>query len=150
MNQKELEKIVSNWQETNLIENFEDKVSIALCLQSQLQFNENSKNRELTEDEVTFNAISIPLVVRVFSESKAFNRNRFVNYFESKRPEYLFLSTSIEDMPEDVNERAEFLAKLSKDVAEEIDEYFSDKFHSEITFQGFGRMVDGTLFLAYN
>jgi len=145
MTHEELTTIISNWEKTNLIENFEDKEPIALCLQSQLGFNK-------TTNDGYFNRLSIPLVVRVFSESKAFRNNTFTNFFESKRPEYLFFGTTADEQQSgfSLEEEAKQVSEIAFEIRRELDEAFRDKRDTEIVFHGFGRLVDGTIFMAYN
>lgn len=143
MTHDQLQKIISNWDQTNLIENFENKEPIALCLQAQLGFNETTQVRD-----DFFRKISLPLVVRTFQESKAFKNNYFGNYFESARPEYMFLKTKVKQVADD--EAAEEVARIASGVAKEIDEAFFDRRGAEIIFHGFGTMVDGTIFMAFN
>lgn len=144
MTHEKLKQIISNWEQTNLIEGFEEKEPIALCLQSQLEFNETT---QVQND--FFRKISLPLVIRAFSESKAFKNNYFTNYFESPRPEYMFLRAKVNEEVADEGAPEE-VARLATEIAKEIDEAFADRKNAEIIFQGFGTLVDGTIFMAFN
>jgi len=145
MTHAELEKIISNWAETGLTETFEEKEPISLCLQSQFEFNETPQ-----AGEAKFKRLSIPLVVRVFSESKAFKNNYFCNYFESKRPEYIFFRASLDETFSSLEEEAEAVTNLAADMTKEIDEAFFDRREAEVIFHGFGTLIDGTIFMAFN
>ncbi len=147
MNNQQLDEILNAWEKTSLLEGIdgeEQKLALALCLNAQANFNKTSHDGE-------FNRISIPLARRVFGESKAFRRNQFVNYGESKRPEYMFFSAGVDlDKERSLQEEADFVAELAAKVQAEIDTTFADKMGTEVIFHGFGRLVDGSVFMAYN
>lgn len=147
MNHKELDEILSAWEETKLLEGIDDeeqRLSLALCLNAQNNFNKTTHDGE-------FNRISIPLTRRVFGESKAFKRNTFVNYAESKRPEYMFFGAQINlDGQFSLEDEAEKVAELAENIQKELDTAFADKMGIEVIFHGFGKLVDGTVFMAYN
>ena len=149
MNHKELDEILSAWEETKLLEGIDDeeqKLSLALCLNAQNNFNKTTHDGE-------FNRISIPLTRRVFGESKAFKRNTFINYGESKRPEYMFFGATIDLDKKGVfslEDEADDVAKLAEEIQKELDTAFADKMGVEVIFHGFGKLVDGTVFMAYN
>ena len=142
---KEIEEIVRNWEETNLLEGFEDKISIATCLQAQLKLNEQ-------ESEPQFKRISIPLIIRILSESKAAKRNYFYNYFEEedKPAVVIFKSKHRSFEPKDLDEEAEYTAKLATDIKSEIDSLFSDTMNKDIIFHGLRCLDDGHIAMAYN
>lgn len=63
MNYRQLEEIAQKWKQTELIENFEDKIQISSCLQSQVNYNEEKNNN----CSPVFKRMTIPLIIRTFS-----------------------------------------------------------------------------------
>ena len=147
MNHKELDEIFQNIESTGLLEGISGenkKLAMALCLNAQAEFNKTN------QQEAQFMRVSIPLARRAFAESKAFNRNQFVNYGEARRPEYMFFNARFKKHSDDLQEEADNVADVAGKIRKEIDENFKDRMGAEIIFHGFGRLVDGTIFMAYN
>lgn len=142
MQKNETEEIVSKWEETGLLENFEDKTNIALCLHS--QFKENEKN------DTQFNRVSIPLVIRILSESKAAKRNYLTNYFEDIKPEVLFFKTKFNHVDTSLETEANCIKELATSLTKEIDEFFSDKKNETIIFQGLKLLPNKQIVMLYH
>lgn len=147
---KELEEIVKRWETIGLIENFVEKTPIALCLHAQVKLNEK------VDLDPAFRRWSIPLIVRMFSESKAFKRNHFTNLFdEQDKPTIAFLRTKfIAPQPPnrtaDLQYEAELVAKMAVALKEEIDYLFRDRKGATITFHGISHTPQGDLILHYS
>lgn len=143
----EIEDIVENWKVLNLDEMFDDLVPISLCLQAQIKFNEN---KDLSPQ---FKRISVPLIIRAFNESKAFKRNRFVNYFEDHDKQIAMFKTKFQETFFQTNNilenEAGSVADLASNIAKEIDSLFSDVMSEEIVFHGLGCLKDGTITLVF-
>jgi len=147
---KELEDIVRRWESTGLVESFVDKTPIALCLQAQLKLNEKA------ELDPAFRRWSIPVIVRMFSESLAFKRNHFTNLFdEEAKPTIAFLRTKFvppqqPNRESDLEYEAELVVKLAESLRAEIDCLFRDRKGATITFHGISHNDQGHLVLHYS
>lgn len=144
---KELDDIVRRWEITGLVENFVEKTPIALCLQAQLKLNER------VDLDPAFRRWSIPVIIRMFSESKAFKRNHFTNLFdEDDKPTIAFLRAKFSPPAnqEDLELEAELLTKLAATLKEEIDYLFRDRKGATITFHGISHTPQGDLMLHYS
>jgi hypothetical protein len=94
----------------------------------------------------------------MFSESKAFKRNHFVNYFEedSDEPEVHVFKTKFtynDAVPGGtyrLDDEVCYVAKLSKTLREEVDKFFGDQKGKTITFHGLFCLPDGTITMKYN
>lgn len=150
-------KMIEFWEQTGLLKNFDldKKESIAGCLQAQLTFNES-------KDDLPpiFKRLSIPLVIRVFYESKAFERNNFsLPYKQEGEPKTLMFHTKIKEFNYDLSPgrdvkvsldaEAKQTADLAKSVKEELDEAFGDSKNMDVEFLGFGCLNNGTLLMYY-
>lgn len=145
MTYTEIEDIVRWWGVLNLDELFDDKVPISLCLQAQIKYNETK------EFHPQFMRLSIPLVVRVLAESKAYKRNYFVNYAEGKKPQITILNTKFKPFEvENLDEEANYTAQLASNITKEFDSLFADISNEEITFYGLGCLNDGTITLSFS
>jgi hypothetical protein len=150
LNQSNLICLVDRWTDTGLTERFEDKTNISLCLQSQLKYNESNNI------DATFKLISIPLLIRIFSESKAFKRNQFVNYLEDAKPSQIVTFgiklDKIETKKDEskLDKYAEKTASIAQYIMKELDEAFADVNNQEIIFHHFGILKDGTITMAFN
>jgi hypothetical protein len=151
MNFTRIEEITRQWGEwLNLEKAFDDLTPISLCLDAQRRLN------EMTDFPVTFKRCNIPLVIRVFRESKAYKKNYFVNFEEGEKPEIYLFNTkwSPPKQPEDrqfsLDIEANYLAECASAVTKEFDALFSDMSNESITFHGFGCLKDGTLTLAFS
>jgi hypothetical protein len=144
---------MEQWEETGLLKNFgsDKKESIAGCLQAQLTFNES-------KDDLppTFRRLSIPLVIRVFSESKAFQRNNFsLPYKQEGEPKTLMFHAKLKEFNYDehtkvnLDEEAKHSADLAKAMTIELDEAFGDSKNMDVEFLGFGCLNNGTLLMYY-
>jgi len=139
-----IQDIVQQWENTNLLEGFDDKISIATCLQAQFKMNEVEHNPQ-------FKRISIPLVVRMLSESKAAQRNYFHNFFENTKPLWASLNTVFKDFhTENLEEEADQTAVLAAKLTKEIDALFADTKNKDIVFHGLHCLNNGNIMLAYS
>ena len=125
------------------LENFEDKTNVALCLHSQLVGNSKSRDGQ-------FNRVSIPLVIRILSESKAAKRNYLTNYFEDIKPEVLFFKTKFNHLDKSLETEANCIKELATNLTKEIDEFFSDKKNETITFQGLKLLPNKQIVMLYH
>lgn len=149
---KELDDIVRMWENTNLLEGFSEKTPIALCLHAQVKLN------EAVDLDPIFRRWSIPVLIRAFTESKAFKRNHFTNLFEGDKPNVAFLKTrfspprfNIEGPEYDPQQEAELISKLAATLREEIDYLFRDRKGATIIFHGISHSPDGGfMMLHYN
>ena len=130
-------QIVEQWTKTGLINNFpeEKKENIAKCLQAQVDFNEE------VEGSAQFNRLSVPLLVRMFAESKAFNRNHFSAGQCDDREIVTHMFKRKYDPPKvdgvgTLDKEAEYVAELSENLMREVDVLFGDKFNKYIEFHG--------------
>jgi hypothetical protein len=144
---------ISDWEQSGLLQNFSPnkKESIAGCLQAQLTFNESKDDLP-----TTFRRLSIPLVIRVFSESKAFERNNFsLPYKEEGEPKTLMFHSKLKEFNYDgqvrvnLDEEAKHSADLAKSIKIELDEAFGDSKNMDVEFLGFGCLNNGTLLMYY-
>jgi hypothetical protein len=144
------EKIMKmeQWEQFGLLENFnsDKKESIAGCLQAQWTFNESKDDLP-----TTFRRLSIPLVIRVFSESEAFQRNNFtLPYKQEGEPKTLMFHAKYDESTKiDLDREAKHCADLAKLMKEELDEAFGDSKNMEVEFMGFGCLNNGTLLMYY-
>lgn len=149
MNFTRIEELTRQWGEwLNLSESFDDLVPIALCLDAQRRLNETA------HFEPKFMRMNVPLIIRVFRESKAYKKNHFVNYDEGVKPEIYMFKTKwnpphVEGLGVLDSER-DYLEQLTPEIIKEFDALFSDMSNENITFHGFGCLKDGTLTLAFS
>lgn len=144
---KEVENIVRQWEATTLLENFTEKTPIALCLQAQIRLNER------VDLDPAFRRWSIPILIRMFSESKAFKRNHFTNLFdEEEKPTIAFLKAKfLAPLGCDgLQHEADLVANLALSLKEEIDYIFRDRKGATITFHGISHTARGDLMLHYS
>lgn len=150
MKYEELEEISRNWESTNLLSIFEDKLGVATCLQAQVITNEGS------DCHPSFKRISVPLVVRFLSESKCAKRNHFCNYFDGEEPLQMIFKAKytpfeyVDGDPINLDNEAAAVAQLASDIAKEIDESFSDVMNRDIVFHGFRCLDNGTIIMSYS
>lgn len=149
MTHTEIADNVKHWKESlSLEEVFDDLVPISLCLEAQRIVNENSNI-----DNAPFKMLSIPLVIRVFRESKAYKRNYFVNYKEDIKPQIHMFKTRFNpptlEGPGRLDALADYCGELASNITKEIDFLFSDVKNEEIVFNGFGLLKNGILTLSF-
>lgn len=151
MNFTRIQEITNQWTEwLNLKEVFDDLVPISLCLDAQRRLNETANF------EPQFMRCNIPLVIRVFRESKAYKKNHFVNYDEGEKPEIYLFNTkwSPPKQPEDrqysIDIEANYLAEFASLITKEFDALFNDMSNESITFHGFGLLREGIITLAFS
>ena len=155
MKQRKLEQIINNWGKTGLLNAVYDAdgdgEALALCLQTQVDFNET---HELNPQ---FRRISIPALVHIFMMSEAIKRNRFVNYFEEVIwPNVLIFKTKMippkpsEEEHYNLNIEANWLAEACGKWAKELDAHFRGMRDREIIFRGLGHLDDGTVLMHYS
>jgi hypothetical protein len=146
---KNLDEIVERWESTGLTQGSDSKRNLALCLQAQLQYNEQN-DEDLTP---LFKRTSIPLLRRMH-EGECFKRNRFTNYFETEghsKYKFFFKTKFTPPTTQNLDEEAEYVAELAKNLTKELNEAFKDKMNSEIIFEGFGLMFDPhTIVMCYS
>ncbi len=142
--------IIENWHRTGLLHGCHDPENLALCLHTQVKFNET---HGIDPD---FNRISIPLLVRLFEMSKTIKRNNFVNYLiEVAWPNVFTFKTKAipprqpKDKIHNINIEANWLEESVKKWAKEIDEHFRNTKDREIIFCGMRKLDDGTLVMHY-
>lgn len=132
----------------NLKEAFEDTISISLCLDAQRRFNEEH------QFEPKFMRMNVPLVIRVFRESRAYKKNNFVNYDEGIKPEIHMFKTKWNPPHVEgtglIDLERDYLEQLTPEITKEFDALFNDMSNESITFHGFGCLKDGTLTLAFS
>jgi len=149
MNFTRIEEITRWWGEAlHLDETFEDLVPIALCLDAQRRLN------EIQDFDAQFKRINIPLIIRVFKESKAYKKNYFVNYDEGEKPEIFIFKTKWNPPAVDgvhcLEVESNYLAELAPQIAKEFDALFNDMSNESITFHGVGLLKDGTITLGFS
>jgi hypothetical protein len=145
MNFTEIEEVVNNWRIFDLDQLFEDRIPISLCLQAQVKYNESNNF------EPQFMRLSIPLVIRAFAESKAFKRNHFINYDEHDKPQLAILKVKHKAfIPNNLDEEAEYAAKLAVQILKEIDALFEDVMNEDIVFHGLGCLKDGAITILFS
>ena len=135
-----LEELTSRWEKTRLLEGISDydrKVAVVSCLETQRVHNEQGESTEL------WARISIPVTLRVFSATKnLFVGENFENLAEHKS-NFHVLKTKYEFVEEGrssqgIAKQAEEISKFCSSVALELDEIFRDvPRHSRINFNGF-------------
>lgn len=142
----DLNQIKENWEKTGLLEPYQgdEALSLATCLESQRKMNE-------TLDDIEFKRVSLPLVRRIYSESKAVERNHFINYFENTvyHNNYIF-KNKFPKIDGSLEEQTEATAALASKMAKEIDVLFADQRNSKISFNGFDIMEDNSIVMYFN
>jgi len=153
MNFTRIEEITRQWGEwLNLKEVFDDLVPIALCLDAQRRLNETQK----FDFDVQFKRMNIPLVIRVFRESKAYKKNHFVNYDEGVKPEIFMFKekwnppTGTGRQPYSIDSERDYLEQLAPIITKEFDALFNDMSNESITFHGFGLLREGIITLGFS
>ncbi len=145
-----IQEIVSKWEGTKLLEGVYSKENMAMCLEAQRQFNET---HEQPED---FKRCSIPVVFRTFCSK---GRNHFVNHFDEQTQVFGHMLKTKFVLPcrfdQDGNKRstddeAEYVAKTSVELKEEIKKLFKDRFENQIGFHGFSCNESGNLTLFWS
>ena len=139
-------KLIEQWANTGLLQVFEGKESAAAqCLQAQLSLNEDA-----VEGNPQFKRISIPVLVRALSTSKAFRTNEFraldsidehdVHFFKTR-----FKTTVVGELQEE----ADMTAALAEALRDEIDSLFSDRQRTTIQFGGIDLLPNNLIVLYY-
>lgn len=140
MNEYQIGKIVNNWVDIfNLDQKYEKLEQLALCLNAQYILN----NKNNTGG--TFSCASLPLILRIFKESKAFKNNNITNdltknfkIIKLKTKWLLFRCTNLE-------EYANYTCEISSKITKEFDKLFSKSKNKTIIFHGFNCLKDGTI-----
>lgn len=141
-----IDKILTLWNNTGLLENAKNKLALALCLEAQKRYNESAPDMS-----ATLRRLTIPLLVRMLTGSKAATRNNFINYFdEGQAPKTHIFKSKLLTFNGDLQAEADFCAKLAESMTTELDELFKDKMHNDIIFKGLDCLKDGTIIMHYN
>lgn len=131
MNYQELEKIAQNWKQTELIENFEDKIQISSCLQSQVNYNEKESNCS-----PIFNRMTIPLIIRTFRSLPTYKDKYFSNFENEKEVKKEF-NTEIVFNPNEFDKEQGYFVKICTLLRDKINLYFENIIDETITFHYF-------------
>jgi hypothetical protein len=140
-----IDKILDKWTKTGLLETSKNKLSLALCLETQRRYNESNGVSD------SFRRLAIPLIVRMLNGSKTNTRNNFINYFdEQEKPKAYIFKSKFKNFNGDIEKEAEFAAELAENMAKELDYLFNDKMNNDIIFRGLDTMQDGSILFYYN
>jgi hypothetical protein len=132
MNYQKLEEIAQNWKQTGLIENFDDKVQISSCLQSQLKYNEEESNCP-----PVFNRMTIPLMIRTFSSLPTYEDKYFSNFENEKEVKKEFNTEIVFNPPNEFDKESEYCVKICTLLKDKISSYFENIADETITFHYF-------------
>lgn len=139
MNNQQIDEIVAKWTGVRFLENYSgDPVCLATCLHAQMQTND-PKNIGL-----------LPLVRRLFGESRCLQRNHFHNYFETKEQfkQQMFFKTKYKH-GNSLDEMAENLVEMSAAIALELDKTFGDLTNTSVVFYGFEVLDNNAIVMTY-
>lgn len=149
MTPTKIEEIHQWWVEhLNLASVFDDTLPISLCLDAQRRFNEQHNF------DPQFNRMNVPLVIRMFRESKAYKRNHIANFRENVDAQIYMFKTkwnppNVDGVGRLDSERG-YLEQLAPEITKEFDDLFMDVMNEEIIFYGIGCLNDGTLTLTFS
>jgi hypothetical protein len=131
-------ELLERWESTKILTGIEDtdrKFAVATCLEMQRRVNETF------DDGNSWKRCSIPVIRRVFSETRNLFMNEDFDNLDNK-VNYQFLKTKFEvpdctvDGKYDLNLEAEYVAKFSEDIRNELNEMFRDTPRKQIKFYG--------------
>ena len=143
------------WAKTSLLAPFKEEKqrNAARCLQSQVAFNEKLEKLENSQ----FKRLSVPLLVRMLSQSNAFERNNFdisddlneannTHFFNTKFAPPIYQ----EGQSNFLEQEAVYTADFASQILVEFDELFRDQFNKYIVFHGFETTDSGQVLLHYD
>ena len=143
--------VYARWEKTGLLEGVRDQHGLAACLEVQRVFNETH------EMPPQFLRLTIPIIRRLFGESKAVQRNHFTSYFEEAAWPQLMTFRTKYNPPKPsagnydvLQAEADYCGILTRKLAAEIDEAFRDKRDMEVIYRGLGLLDDGTVVMYYS
>jgi hypothetical protein len=142
----ELDELVSKWEKTGLLGTYPKKESLAMCMEAQVRLNGHAADMP-----ASFRRCSIPIVNRVFGPA---GRNVFINHFENnngKEATMLNVKWNLHGPIENnLETETQYVADFSKNLKEEIDQLFSDRFESQIVFHGLNCDSEGNVILFWS
>lgn len=125
-----IQEVCERWEKTGLLNGCSDRKEVmASCLQAQLEFNE-----EAVGIPSAWRRASIPVVRRLFGETKVIFKNDFSDEHAGNTSFYMF-KTLWNPPVGDLNEEANYVAEFTQSLKRELDENFHD-FRRQVNFYG--------------
>ena len=127
-----IQEVCERWEKTGMLNGCSDRKEVmASCLQAQLEFNEEA-GKSLPD---AWRRASIPVVRRVFGETKVVFKNDFSDEHAGNTSFYMFKQTWNPPKDGDLNEEADYVAAFAATLVKELNENFHD-FRRQVNFYG--------------